>query len=297
MVLVLGGAAAACSTIGPSAGDDDPAPVDAAVPGDPDAEPPLGPFAEPRRIEPLSLPGESEDDPTVTADRLELIFNSNRTGNSQLFVSRRDSVDQPWGDPDPIPELNTGSNETAPEVSGDGLTLYFSSNRSGGKGGQDIWIARRDARDAAWDPPDLVPELNSSANDYSPVEDDSGLAVYFYSTRDGGDQDLFVATRLSRDDPWREPMPVAELVTDDNDADPFVTGDGLTLYFGAGPAGTLDIQVARRDGVDAAFDPAEPVAELNSDGNDTDPWLSPEGRYVVFTSDRAGDRDLYEAER
>ncbi|HEU5056473.1 MAG TPA: hypothetical protein VFU21_08100 [Kofleriaceae bacterium] len=299
VVLVAALAAApGCSTIGPGAGDDDDdvAQPDAA-PAGPDAAVPLGPFGEPRVIEALSDPGANDDDPTVTGDLLELVFNSNRTGNSQLFVSRRESVDQPWGDPDPIPELNTGDSETAPELSTDGLAIYFSSNRPGGKGGQDIYIARRDSRDAAWDPPELVPELNSGSGDYSPVEDDSGLVIYFYSNRDGGDQDLFVATRLSRDDPWRLTMRIDELATDGNDADPFVTADGLALYFGTGPAGALDIHLARRLDRDAAFDPADPVAELNSDAQDTDPWLSPAGRYVVFMSERTGDAEIYESDR
>ena len=299
-LLVIAAVAAggpACSTIGPGAGDDDDdSQVDAAA-GQPDGESPLGRFAEPRVIEALSDPDANDDDPTVTGDLLELFFNSNRTGNSQLFVSRRDSVDLPWGGPQPIPELNSDDNETAPEVSADGLAIYFSSNRPGGKGGQDIYIARRDSRDADWDPPDLVPELNSTTADYSPVEDDSGLVVYFHSNRDGGDQDLFVATRLSRDDPWRAPMPIEELTTEGQDADPFVTGDGLTLYFGTGPPDMLDIQVAPRRDRDAAFDPAEPVGELNSDAHDTDPWLSPEGRYLVLMSERSGEPEIYETER
>ena len=297
MVAAVAAALAACSTIGPGAGDDDDDSQADAAAGDPDGEAPLGPFAEPRLIEALSDPDANDDDPTVTGDLLQLFFNSNRTGNGQLFVSRRDSVDLPWGEPQPIPELNTGDNETAPEVSADGLAIYFSSNRPGGKGGQDIYLARRDDRDAAWDEPELVPELNSSAADYSPVLDGSGLVVYFYSNRDGGDQDLFVATRLGPDDPWRQPRRIEELTTADQDADPFVTADGLTLYFGRGPPGVLDIQVARRLDRDAAFDPPEPVGELNSDAHDTDPWLSPEGRYMVLMSERSGEPEIYETER
>jgi hypothetical protein len=289
-----------CSTIGPgSGGDGADAGADGGDPAGPDAAAELGPFSTPRLIEPLSDPAANEDDPTVTGDQLELFFNSNRSGNSNLWVSRRDSIDQPWGDPEPVmgTGINTSSNETAPEISTDGLRLYFSSNRDGGKGAQDIYVTRRDDRDAPWDMPELVPELNSTAGDYSPVEDGSGRTVYFFSTRDGGDQDLFVATRASVDDPWREPIPIAELNTADNDSDPFPTGDGRTLYFGSGPAGVLDLFVARRAGDSGEFELVDPIEELNSDAHDTDPWVSPAGRYMVLTSDRSGENELYEAER
>jgi Tol biopolymer transport system component len=300
LLALAAAAAAACGSIGAGSGggDDDVEPPDAATTPTADATAGLGPFSEPHLLDTLSMTGANDDDPTVTGDQLELIFNSDRSGNSQLYFSRRNSVDEPWGDPQLVPGVNSADSETAPELSTDGLTLYFSSNRAGGKGKHDIYITHRDNRDAAWDPPDLVPELNSASNDYSPVEEDSGLVVYFYSTRDGGDQDLFKATRPSKDDLWHTPPAlVDELDTADNDADPFVTGDGLTLYFGSGSSGVLDIYVAGRLDRDAAFDPAAPVDELNSDGQDTDPWVSPDGRTMVLTSNRAGDNDLYEATR
>lgn len=300
MLLIAAAAAiAACGSIGAgSGGDDDGEAPDAATTPNADATAQLGPFSEPRLLDTLSMVGANDDDPTVAGDQLELIFNSDRSGNSQLYFSRRDSVDEPWGDPQLVPGVNSSDSETAPELSTDGLTLYFSSNRAGGKGKHDIYITHRQTREADWDPPDLVPELNSAVQDYSPVEDDSGLVVYFYSTRDGGDQDLFKATRPSKDDPWHTPpVLVDELDTADNDADPFVTADGLTLYFGSGGSGVLDIYIARRLDRDAAFDAAQPVDELNSDSHETDPWLSPDGRTIVITSNRAGDNDLYEATR
>jgi len=299
VVIALSGTFSGCTKIGDGSGDDGDGSDADAAPAGPDAADEPGAFSSPSLIGPLSAAGFNDDDPTVTGDLRELFFNSNREGNSDLWFSVRDSVDQPWGDPQKVPGtgINTTSNETAPEISSDGLTLYFSSNRSGGKGSQDIYITTRTDRDAAWEMPELVPELNSSAADYSPVEDDSGRAIYFYSARDGGDQDLFVATRASVDDAWREPMPVAELNTADNDADPFITGDGLTLYFGSGPSGVLDLYVATRLDRDGTFDPPQPIDEVNSDAHDTDPWVSPAGRYLVLISNRSGDNEIYEAER
>jgi Tol biopolymer transport system component len=50
-------------------------------------------------------------------------------------------------------ELNTPFNDGCPIQSPDGLSLYMASNRPGGLGGQDIWVARRTSRDARWGVP------------------------------------------------------------------------------------------------------------------------------------------------
>jgi Tol biopolymer transport system component len=44
-----------------------------------------------------------------------------------------------------------------------------------------------------------------------------------------------------------------------------------------------DPTVARR-----AIRPAEPLSSSTSTGRDIDPWLSPDRRVIVFSSDRSG---------
>src|SRR6476620_6319338 len=41
--------------------------------------------------------------------------------------------------------LNTASDETGPVISPNGLSLYFSSNRPGGRGGTDVYVSQRAA--------------------------------------------------------------------------------------------------------------------------------------------------------
>ena len=40
-----------------------------------------------------------------------------------------------------------------------------------------------------------------------------------------------------------------------------------------------------------------PIAELNTPAAESDPALSPDFRYIVFSSDRSGTMQLYEASR
>jgi hypothetical protein len=75
-----------------------------------------------------------------------------------------------WGAPvnaESIPgtssEFNTSFNDGCPIQAPDGLSFFMASNRPGGLGGQDIWVARRAGTDDPWGAPENlarpVPEL------------------------------------------------------------------------------------------------------------------------------------------
>src|SRR4051812_43928697 len=80
----------------------------------------------------------SEQRPSVRFDGLEMFFYSNRgnaDGKSDIWVTTRNSVNDDWSTPVKLgDQINTASNEIAPHVSPDGLTLLFSSDRLGGCG-------------------------------------------------------------------------------------------------------------------------------------------------------------------
>jgi hypothetical protein len=67
-------------------------------------------------------------------------------------------------------DLNTPQLDGCPIQSPDGLSLYVASNRPGGKGGLDIWIATRSsttAPTAPWGAPvNLGEPVNSAADDF-----------------------------------------------------------------------------------------------------------------------------------
>ena len=68
------------------------------------------------------------------------------------------------------PELNTPSLDGCPIQSPDGLSMYLASNRPGGHGGLDIWVARRASPDAPYGAPENVgAPINSAADDFCPT--------------------------------------------------------------------------------------------------------------------------------
>ncbi len=89
-----------------------------------------------------------ESDPTLTPDGLLVFFSSQRTdtgakGKADIWFSRRSSTSEPFSPPQNLSELNTSDNDVPGYISADNCRLYFASDRPGGKGGNDLYVATR----------------------------------------------------------------------------------------------------------------------------------------------------------
>lgn len=82
----------------------------------------------------------TDNDPTLTLDGRVLVWASNRTGDRGLWYATRADASQLWGTPAELTELNTTDSEDGAHVSADGCHLYFSSDRAGGEGGDDLYV-------------------------------------------------------------------------------------------------------------------------------------------------------------
>jgi Tol biopolymer transport system component len=133
----------------------------------------------------------------------QLFFASNRSGalgGGDFYVSDL-LPDGTFGPAAPIPELNSSALETAISVRFDGLEVFFTSSRSGGFGGVDLWAATRDTVFDPWSAPtNLGPLVNSVAQEDEPDIASDRETLYFRSNRVGGigGQDLYVTTRTKQ---------------------------------------------------------------------------------------------------
>ena len=88
--------------------------------------------------------------PTVRRDGIEIIIASTREGAigaQDLYVSTRTAEGDPWLAPVNLgPIINSIFNENFPSLSSDRETLFFSSDRTGGSGGYDIYMSTRSKR-------------------------------------------------------------------------------------------------------------------------------------------------------
>jgi len=138
-----------------------------------------------------------------SADGLEFYFCSGRPPGpdypSDIWVMNRPTTKDDWSMPfNPGVPLNTSYHEEPQFISADGLELYIDSDRPGGQGREDIWVAKRKSKEDAWETPiNMGPLINSSAHDFGTWISPDGLEFYYNSMRAGGygRHDLYVTRR------------------------------------------------------------------------------------------------------
>jgi Tol biopolymer transport system component len=221
-------------------------------------------------------------------------------GTEDLYRARRGASGAEFTDLEPVPNLNGPSLEGSPFLSSDGLSLYFFSDRSGGEGSRDLWLATRASTSSEFTDPAPVPGVNSSEMDLLPRLSADGSTLWFESTRAGGSgsSDIWEAVRSSPAAPFGTPRPRADLNTGAREEGITLSADQLTLILASTRGtGDLDLLMATRARASAAFGVLQPLGELNSAADDLDPFLSASGREIYFVSTRAGDYRIYYASR
>ncbi|MHC4540615.1 MAG: hypothetical protein ACYS74_12665, partial [Planctomycetota bacterium] len=250
-----------------------------------------------------------EGTPYISADGLSLYFTLDRPGGYgglDIWVTTRATKADPWGTPVNFgPPVNSSAHDFYPSISADGLSLYFTSDRPGGYGGDDIWMATRETTEDDWGAPvNLGALVNSGANDRGPSISADALELFFHSSRPGGygGRDIWVTTRTTTVDPWGELVNLGPIVNSSSvDLSPSISADGLLLFFGSnrsGGYGSSDLWVTSRDTIDDEWGtPMNLGPPVSSSAEEYAPSISPDGRTLYFTSDRLGglgQRDLWQ---
>jgi hypothetical protein len=268
----------------------------------PDAAVESLPFGAPILVAELGATGRNDFKETLTDDRLEIYFVSDRPGgpgSQDVWVSTRPSADATWSPPSCVVEVSSPQLETGAAVSGDGLSLWLGSSRSGGRGGVDIWLSTRPDRQSAWSTPTPVVELNTTNDEYPRPTALAGLLMLpSYRAPPNDKYQTYTTSRPALDASWVTAIAVPEVNTSTIDTDAFLREDGLVLYFSSDRTGDQDLFVARRVDLTAPFTGFAAIAELNTTGHaERDPWLSRDGHEIYFSSDRDGSLKIYRAVR
>lgn len=197
--------------------------------------------------------------------------------------------------------LNTPATDGCPILSPDGLSLYMASNRPGGMGGLDIWVARRTATTDGWGAPvNLGAPVNSTDNEFCPTPV-RGRGLFFvrapFAPPPGGMVGDIFRSRLDSDG-WREPERLPETINSSaQEWSPAYFEDEAgneVLYFSSTRTGRQAIFAS------VNYGPATPVAELNANGDAARPNVRKDGREIVFDSTRSpnfGGPDIWIARR
>ena len=219
-------------------------------------------------------------------------------------------ADFTFGTPVPVPNVNSASPDGSPNISADGRTLLFTSNtsnRPGGYGDYDIRVTTRATVEDDWDAPVPLANVNSWADESCPSLSADGRFLFFSSflgtPRPGGrgQNDIWVSTRASTFDPWGQPENLGPPVnTWSSDVCPFIWGDGCILLFSsdrAGGSGTWDLWMTTRETTNEEWDTPAPLENVNNNGPELFPTVSPNGLILLFQRGYGGTTDLWMATR
>src|SRR5688572_17089779 len=253
-------------------------------------------FSEPVLVAGLQSPVK-DDNPTLTADLREIYFTSTREGNADVYVATRSSDDEPFGEPVRVAAVSSDEDDASPAIALDGQTLWVGlDTEDDDVEDTDIWFVSR-LPNGGWSALESATSLNSSAKDIprQPAGSAALTIMPLGSQRNSDDYQTFFASRSSGGG-FGVPAPIPELEPWTRVVDGFLTQDLLTLFFSSGEGEDKgDLFVVSRPSLAAPF--GEPVAleGINTDDDERDPWLSPDGRRLFFTSNRSDSHDIYEA--
>lgn len=212
-----------------------------------------------------------DSQPTLSADGRTLYFVSDRTGGAggtDIYMSMYDGTN--WSSAKPLAPVNTTSNEMSPVIAADGKTFTFSSDRSGGTGGYDIYSTRIDGG-----------TVSAIKNVGAPIN--TAADEMFYSTIPNSDQAFFSRSTLYGDFDNYQAVPNP------------VSSDPVTLVEGR----VYDVNTSESLGSSITvtdLTTGKVVAKLNSD-DETGRYfvtLTP-GRQYSITAEREG--YLFHSER
>jgi hypothetical protein len=135
--------------------------------------------------------------PSISVDGLSLYFQSHRPGTKggcDLMLATRTSISDPFANPVFLQTLNSSDADWCPDISPDGLVLFFVSARpcvGGGTGPYRLWMTtRKSILDPFPSPQVLPPHVNGGGSRwdsgcYDPSLSSDGSTLYFGSDRSG----------------------------------------------------------------------------------------------------------------
>ena len=170
---------------------------------------------------------------TISPDgRTALWFSRDRPGGPgayDIWMSKR--TGEGWSRAIPVP-FNSPHREFDPAFSADGSHVYFSSDRPGGVGGDDLYRVAVTAQGFG-EPEHLGTEVNSVGNEWAPMLSPDGTRLLLSSNGRGGAGrfDLFAA-HMREDGRFETAAPLpGDVNTDADEFDATYLSDGVTVVF------------------------------------------------------------------
>jgi outer membrane protein OmpA-like peptidoglycan-associated protein len=194
-------------------------------------------------------------------------------------------------------KINSPYNDYAPVADPTGTKLYFTSRRKGGiskddseaeQGDEDIYVIEKTGD--VWGEPTLMPEpINTDKMEGIDFISADGQLIGFTSSRDGGvgSSDIYLSTLEGNR--WTPQVNMGNVVNgEDWDSNSTISSDGHRIIFASsrkGGYGQVDLYMTEKN-IFGDWGPAMNLGGMvNTPSNDTNPFLSQDGKTLYFASD------------
>lgn len=203
------------------------------------------------------------------------------------------------------PDINSGFDDYAPILTADGMNLYITSRRSNTTGGlqnpydgqyfEDIYLVNWDEEYKGWDSITnigILQKVNGAGfESLSWISADQQTAYITLNNEAVGgiktrSSDIFEITMTDKE-VWGKPKKVRTSILNSSsfDAGATITADGNTLYFisDRNLSNGSDIYVSKKVN-EKWTTPVTLPSNINTKGNETTPFITPDGQYLFFSS-------------
>ena len=180
----------------------------------------------------------AEGGATMSIDNKHVFFTRGKDEGGAVLnfdIYTSDNINGEWTEAKKVEGINDPVYwDSQPSISSDGKTLYFASDRKGGRGGVDLYVTVKDFATGVWSPPaNMGPVINTSYDEKSAFIHSDFQTIYFSS--DGhpgvGGFDIFFSKK-GEDGKWGEPKNIGiPINTPRDDLGFFVSIDGHLGYF------------------------------------------------------------------
>ena len=165
---------------------------------------------------------------SLTADGLELYFDSRATGTNCLYRATRASTAAQFDAPVELATFCATDAVTGAQISADGLTLVFNTSLDGlGEG--DLFITERPDRTSEFAAPKKLAGLPTGIG--FPALSADRLRLWFEEETPTGGYKIVSAERISPSDVFSQLHDLTEVDTSDSEGDPSLTLDESQLVF------------------------------------------------------------------
>ncbi len=180
----------------------------------------------------------AEGGATMSIDNKHVFFTRGKDEGGAVLnfdIYTSDNINGEWTEAKKVEGINDPVYwDSQPSIASDGKTLYFASDRKGGRGGVDLYVTVKDFATGVWSPPvNMGPVINTSYDEKSAFIHSDFQTIYFSS--DGhpgvGGFDIFFSKK-GEDGKWGEPKNIGiPINTPRDDLGFFVSTDGHLGYF------------------------------------------------------------------